>query len=358
MAKSITIEGPELIVSVNPHVHTGESIRSTMLDVIVALLPATALGIYSFGLRGVLLLAVSIGAAVLAEEICTRLRGVPSTVDDLSAALTGLFLGLVCPVNMPLWMAAAGSVFAIVIAKQIYGGVGRNPYNPALAGRAYLLVAYPAALTTWVGLDKLHASMSTWMAPIYALDGLTAATPLGVLKEEYIKTGRWAEAAARIQQEGWMLKGFLGFGPEYGIAGSLGETSALALLLGALYLLSKSHVTWHIPVGCLGGMFGTGLLVYGTPLAGPAWTLSLFGLLSGGAILGAFYMATDMVTSPTTRNGRLYFGIGVGILTVLIRRFGAYPEGMSFAVLLMNNLTPLIDHWTLPYVFGQTERKK
>ncbi len=230
-----------------------------------------------------------------------------------------------------------------------------------MAGRAYLLVAYPAALTTWVALNKVATDL--WFSISYTTtDAITAATPLGFLKENLIKQGLWAEASQYACDN--MAAAFLGFGPgpggfgpELGIAGSLGETSALALLLGALFLIKKNHVSWHIPAGVLGGMFGTGLLVYGTPFSPGAFTISLFGLFTGGAMLGAFYMATDMVTSPTTRNGRLYFGLGVGFLTVLIRRFGAYPEGMSFAILLMNNLTPLIDQYTLPYVFGQTERR-
>lgn len=361
MAKAITVDGPDLIVSVNPHIHTGETIRSTMFDVILALTPAALAGVWNFGLRAAVLIVVSVVAAVVTEEVCTRMRGVGSTIGDCSAALTGLFIALVCPVNMPLWMAAAGSAFAIAISKQIYGGVGRNPYNPAMAGRAYLLVAYPAALTTWVALDKVANEL--WFSLSYAsTDAVTAATPLGYLKETLIKEGRWDDAARFATET--MGPAFVGigpgpggFGPEWGIAGSMGETSALALLVGGLYLLAKNHISWHIPGGVLAGMFGTGLLVYGTPFSGTAFTLSFFGLLTGGAMLGAIYMATDMVTSPTTKMGRLYFGLGVGFLTVLIRRFGAYPEGMSFAILLMNNLTPLIDHWTLPYVFGQTERR-
>lgn len=355
MAKTITVDGPDLVVSVNPHVHTGETIRSTMLDVILALAPAAAVGVYNFGLRGLLLIAVSVGAAMAAEEACTRMRGVPSTIHDLSAALTGFFLALVCPVNMPLWMAAVGSAFSVVIAKQIFGGVGRNPYNPAMAGRAYLLVAYPAALTTWVGLDKIRVLSANWFNPFFSMDGITAATPLGVLKETYIKNGQWAEAASYANET--MGRAFIGIGADWGIGGSLGETSALLLLVGALFLWSKSHITWQIPVGVLGGMWATGLVVYGTPFSPEAFTISTFGLVTGGAFMGAFYMATDMVTSPVTKRGRLYFGIGVGILCVLIRRFGAYPEGMSFAILLMNNCVPLIDHYTLPLVFGQTERK-
>lgn len=361
MAKAITVDGPDLVVSLNPHVHTGETIRSTMTDVILSLTPAVLVGIWSFGLRAALLIVVSIVAAVVAEEVSTRMRGVPSTVSDMSAVLTGLFLAMVCPVNMPLWMAAAGSAFSIVVAKQIFGGVGRNPYNPAAAGRAYLLVAYPAALTTWVALDKVSSEL--WFQLSYtATDAVTTATPLGVLKEQFFKAGRWDEAATYCMER--LPGAFLGvgpgpggFGPDLGIVGSLGEVSAAALLLGSLYLFAKSHITWQIPVGTLGGMFATGLLVYGTPFSGPAFQISFFGLFAGGAMIGALFMATDMVTSPVTKMGRLYFGLGVGILTVLIRRFGAYPEGMSFAIILMNNLTPLIDHWTLPYVFGQTERK-
>jgi electron transport complex protein RnfD len=332
-----------------------------MADVVLALTPATLVGIWSFGLRAALLIVVSILAAVVAEEVSTRLRGVDSTIHDMSAILTGLFLALVCPVNMPLWMAAAGSAFAIIVSKQIYGGVGRNPYNPALAGRAYLLVAYPAALTTWVALDKVGSEL--WFKFSYAVtDAITTATPLGVLKEQFFKTGRWAEAAQYCTDG--LAGAFLGvgpgpggFGPNLGIAGSLGEVSAIALLLGGIYLLIKGHITWHIPAGTLGGMMITGLLVYGSPFSPAAFTISFYGLFAGGAMIGAFFMATDMVTSPVTKTGRLYFGLGIGVLTVLIRRFGAYPEGMSFAVLLMNNLTPLIDHWTLPFVFGQTERR-
>lgn len=363
MAKAITVEGPDLIVSVNPHIHTGESIQSTMGDVILALLPAALIGVWNFGLRAGLILAVSVIAAVVAEEFCTRLQKVPSTVHDLSAALTGLFIGMVCPVHMPIWMAAVGSAFSIILAKHIYGGVGRNIYNPAMAGRAYLLVAYPAALTTWASLGAL--AESRWFSLSYdgIADGVTAATPLGILKEEFFKAGDFAGAAELCSNN--LLGGLLGFGPgpggmlpgNLGISGSIGETSALALLLGALYLLKKDHITWHIPGGVLGGMFVTGLLVYGTPFSPNAFLISAFGLVAGGAFLGAFYMATDMVTSPVTKMGRLYFGLGVGILTVLFRRFSAYPEGMSFAILIMNNFTPLIDHYTLPLVFGQTERK-
>lgn len=353
MAKEIVVEGEPPVVSVNPHVHTGESIRSTMLDVIIALTPAALVGIYSFGLRGALLIAVSVLAAVVTEEVCTRMRGVPSTIGDLSAALTGLFLALVCPVNMPLWMAVVGCVFSIAISKQIYGGVGRNIYNPALVGRAYLLVAYPAALTTWIGLDKLSATIG-WASLTYPLtDAVTTATPLGVLRETYFRAGDFVGAAEYCSSN--MLSAILGVGGE---PGSLGETSVVALLIGAVLLLRKAHITWHIPVGTLLGMYVTGLFVYGTPLMGPAWTISFYGLWAGGAVLGAFYMATDMVTSPVTQSGRFYFGLGCGILTVLIRRYGAYPEGMSFAILLMNNVTPLIDYYTLPLVFGQTERKK
>jgi electron transport complex protein RnfD len=264
------------------------------------------------------------------EAATQRIMAQAVTVRDGSAALTGVLLALNLPPASPWWMALVGSAVAIAIGKQVYGGLGYNPFNPALVARVVLLISFPVQMTTW-----------TAPAPLFSgIDAVTTATPLGEMKTAVMLTGKLPEG----------LHGMLGSYLLGNMAGSLGEVSALALLLGAAWLFYRKIITWHIPVAFLGSV---------VVLSGIFWLLNpsrypspLFHLLTGGLMLGALFMATDMVTSPVTNRGMLVFGIGCGLLTVLIRLFGGYPEGVSFAILLMNSATPLIDRFTRPKKFG------
>lgn len=283
-----------------------------MLDVIIALLPATAASVYFFGMRALAITLVSVAAAVAAEAAIQKIRNKPVTVNDGSAVITGLLLALTLSPAMPLWMVVVGAVVAIGIGKQVYGGLGSNPFNPALVGRAFLVVTFPVHMTTWID----------------PIDGVTSATPLGLLKMEGTATG-YTEL-------------FIG-----NVGGSLGETSALLLILGGLYLLYRGIIDWRIPA------FYLGTVAVMTAVLGQD---PVFHLLAGGLLLGAFFMATDMVTTPVTRTGKIIFGIGAGILVVLIRLYGGYPEGVLFSILLMNTFTPIIDKYTRPKIYGEVKR--
>jgi len=283
-----------------------------MLDVIIALLPATAASVYFFGMRALAITLVSVAAAVAAEAAIQKIRNRPVTINDGSAVITGLLLALTLSPAMPLWMVAVGAVAAIGIGKQVYGGLGSNPFNPALVGRAFLVVTFPVHMTTWIN----------------PIDGVTSATPLGLLKMEGTATG-YTEL-------------FIG-----NVGGSLGETSALLLILGGLYLLYRGIIDWRIPA------FYLGTVAVMTAVLGQD---PVFHLLAGGLMLGAFFMATDMVTTPVTRTGKIIFGIGAGILVVLIRLYGGYPEGVLFSILLMNTFTPIIDKYTRPKIYGEVKR--
>jgi electron transport complex protein RnfD len=319
-----------LYLSSSPHIHSGETTDKVMRAVIYALLPACAVAVYFFGLAALSVLILCTLGCVAAEALCQRLMGNPLTVGDGSAALTGILLALNLPPSSPWWMALIGSVVAIAVAKQVYGGLGYNPFNPALVARVVLLISFPVQMTTW-----------TAPAPIGSgIDAVTSATPLGEMKTAVMLTG---QVPAALQER--TAAYFLGE-----MAGSLGEVSAAALLLGALYLLWKRIITWHIPFSYLGTVVAFGALFW---LFDPArYPGPLFHLFTGGLMLGAFYMATDMVTSPITTRGMLVYGAGCGLITVLIRLFGGYPEGVSFAILLMNAATPLIDRFTRPKKFG------
>ena len=330
-----------LIISSSPHAHSGASVPRIMLDVLIALVPAFAASCWFFRWDAVRLTGTCVATCLAVEWICRKMMRRENTLGDFSAAVTGVLLAFNLPATLPTWMAVAGSVFAIGIAKQVFGGLGYNPFNPALAGRAFMLFSFTGAMTTWT-----HA---TWMGKVYhvAADALTEATtqatPLGLLKSGL------KGAADFPQYDFSMLSDFL-FGTN--MNGCLGETSALALLIGAFYLLYRKVITWHIPVAYLLTVF-----IYAAILKAvtPGTAIHpLFHLLSGGLILGAFFMATDMVTSPITRGGMLVFGVGCGIITMVIRtsRTGAYPEGVSFAILIMNALTPLINRATRNRVFG------
>jgi len=316
-----------LRVGSSPFAHSGHTIDEAMRDVFLALLPAVAASIWFFRLQAVAILITAVITAVAAEYIVQKIRRIPVTTGDWSAALTGLLLGLVVPPSLPLWLVVIGSASAIVIAKQLFGGLGNNLFNPALVGRAILVASWPVYMTTWT-------------APYEAV---SMATPLNTLNQYIagISTSVTTDAYVVLPHVEDLLLG--------SVAGSLGETSALALLLGGLFLIWKGHIDWKIPVLYIGTVFGLSL-VFNQGLS-PLW-YALYQVLSGGLILGAFFMATDWVTSPITRRGRIIYALGLGILTFLIRRGGGYPEGVLYSILLMNMATPLIDRLTKGRIFG------
>jgi electron transport complex protein RnfD len=308
-----------------------------MLDVILALTPALAMALWLFGWHALRLVTVCTAACVLFEALARRIMRRDPGIGDLSAVVTGLLLACNLPPALPGWMAVVGSAAAIVVAKQLFGGIGYNPFNPALVGRAVLLLSFPVQMTTW----------SAWRipAPAPGAEAVTTATPLGLLKTALATTGQmpYAFDAATARQF------FLGFRN-----GCIGEVSGAALLVGAVYLLHRRCIYWQVPACFLGSvaLFGA-VLARVDPAHNPG---PLFHVLTGGVILGACFMATDMVTSPVTKTGMAVFGAGCGLLTMVIRKWGGYPEGVSFAILIMNALTPLINRATRPRVFGHRKR--
>ena len=313
-------------VSSNPLVRTDRDTTRIMLDVIIALVPALAVGVYQFGVKVLLLLAVSVFSCVFFEWGYRKLMKKSRSVGDLSAVVTGFLLTCVLPSNATWWMCVIGSFFAIVVVKQLYGGIGKNFLNPALAGRAFLTAGYAALMTSWAVPTVLSG----------VVDGTTMATPLSFLKA--------GEALPEYFTYGSL---FLG-----GIPGSIGEVSALAILIGAAYLLIRKVITWRVPTAFIGTV-AVLCLIFGKEGYGRIdWTV--YNLLSGGLLLGAFFMATDYSTSPVTLRGQLIFGAGCGALTVLIRYFGSYPEGVSYAILIMNCCTWAVDRVTRPRQFGMT----
>ncbi|HYA88439.1 MAG TPA: RnfABCDGE type electron transport complex subunit D [Nitrospirota bacterium] len=335
-AKELPKELPKLIVSIGPHIHDMESTAKIMWTVSGALLPATLMSVYYFGLPAIMVILVCLATSLLAEAGMQLLLKKPVTLSDGSAFLTGLLLAMNLPANVPLYIPVVGSIVAIMIAKQLFGGLGYNIFNPALVGRAFVLISFAKIMTTFV------APATTFMA----FDAKTTATPLVILKEEGMaKLLEIYHTKAALYQDL-----FVG-----NRAGSLGETSAVALLLGAAFLMMKRYITWHIPipfiatVGILTWVFGgkDGLMT-GDPI---------LHMMSGGLILGAFFMATDYVTGPSVRSAQVVFGICAGILTTLIRLKGGYPEGVMFAILLMNCFAPLLDRGMRSPVFGKTEAK-
>ena len=313
------------VVSSSPHIKAGGGISSIMLDVIIALIPAICAGVYFFGLRAFALVLTTVAACVLSEYVYEKITKKPITVGDLSAVVTGILLSLSMPPQLPLWMAVIGGAFAIVIVKQLYGGLGKNFMNPAVAARCFMMIA-------WAG------QFATFVLPLsgYGPDAISSATPLAILKgtsEGTLPT---------------LLSAFLG-----GKAGCVGETSGLMLILGFAYLLIKRVVDIKIP---LSFVVSFALFTY---LFGENTTefsqgyFTLMHILTGGFLIGAFFMATDYVTTPTTFWGQIIFGIGCGVITFAIRKFGAYPEGVSFAIIIMNVVTPLIERFTRPKSFGE-----
>jgi len=317
-------------------VHSGETTKQVMRAVLYSLVPACAVAVYFFGPSALGVLLIATLGCLAVEVVCQRLMGQAVTIADGSAAITGVLLALNLPPSSPWWLTLLGAVIAIVIGKQVYGGLGANPFNPALVARVVLLISFPVQMTTWSAPAPLGSG----------LDLVTTATPLGEWKNAVMLTGEMPAA-----MQGGMLNYFVGNMP-----GCIGEVSALALLVGAAYLLYRKILTWHIPATYV----GTVIL-----LSGLFWLINpakypdpVFHLLTGGLVLGAFYMATDMVTTPVSSRGMLVFGVGCGVLTVLIRLFGGYPEGVSFAILLMNAATPLIDRYTQPRTFGTTRGRE
>lgn len=315
-----------LIAAPSPHVQSARSVRSVMRDVLVALLPALIVSTWIFGWRVLALTALSAIACVVFEYLIRRfvVRG-SSTVGDLSAVVTGVLLAFNLPVTIPWWIVVVGAFVSIAVAKMTYGGLGKNPFNPALVGRVFLLFAYPVQMTS------------------FGTDAFSGATPLAAMKYTPFFSG--ADLGALFVGD---------------VAGSMGEVAAAALLLGFAYLLWRKVITWHIPVAIFATMF---LFAFCVAL-GRGWSgtalleFPLFHLLAGGAMLGAIYMATDYTTSPMTVRGGIVYAVGIGALTMCIRLWGDYPEGMSFAILLMNAVTPLIDKYVRPRRFGTHKHEK
>ena len=326
----------KLIATSNPHIRSNETTRSIMLDVIIAMLPALAFAIFNFGLRALTLTAVSVVACIFWEWLYRKLMKKPQSIGDLSCVVTGMLLAFVCPVHMSYWMILIGDFFAIIVVKQLFGGIGKNFLNPALAGRAVLLASYAGTMTSWVDPAAGKAAIIGSNA-----DVVTTATPLAIMK-----TGDFAELMATYGVD----KMFIGQ-----IPGSLGEVSAVALLIGGAYLIWRKVINWQTPVAYIATV---AVLTFLFPKQGTGLEWMLYSVFGGGLFLGAFFMATDYATSPVTKKGQLIFGIGCGLFTVLIRYFGSYNEGVCYSIMVMNLLVALIDKYTKPTRFGVVKSDK
>jgi Na+-translocating ferredoxin:NAD+ oxidoreductase subunit D len=327
--------GKLLNVSPSPHLQSEETTRKLMLTVIIALMPALAASIYYFGTGAIIVTLTSVASCLVVEYILQRfvLQGKISITDG-SAVVTGLLLAFNLPSNLPVFIVIIGAIVAIGVAKMTFGGLGNNPFNPAIVGRIFLLISFPVQMTTWPKPTGFHNA--------YA-DAVTGATPLGVIREGLKSGDTMSHLMDKIPSHMQMFFGYMG--------GSMGEISALALIIGGLYLLFKKVISWHIPVSVL-----LTVVIFSTVL----WMINpekyadpVFHLLTGGLMLGAIFMATDYVTSPMAHKGMIIYGTGIGIITVLIRNWGSYPEGVSFAILIMNAFTPLINKYIKPSGFGK-----
>ena len=330
----------KLIVSLSPHTHGNDSVEKNMYGVIIALVPAILVSFFYFGLGSVVVLLSSVAACVFLEWAISKylLKTEPS-ISDGSAIVTGLLLGMNLPSNLPVWIVLIGAVVAIGIGKMTFGGLGNNPFNPALVGRCFLLVSFPAQMTSWPTAGQLTSY----------LDAETGATPLSIMKTA-IKSGD----ASILDQLPSATQMLLGGDPTQGL-GSIGEICSLALILGLIFMLWRKVITWHIPISIIATVFVFNGLLH---LANPIYAGPFEAIFSGGLMLGAIFMATDYVTSPMTHKGQLIYGIAIGVLTVVIRNWGSYPEGMSFAILIMNAFTPLINTYVKPKRFGEVPTKK
>ena len=319
----------KLIISPAPHIHSGDSVSKNMYGVVIAMVPALLASLYFFGLGALIVTLTAVAACVLFEFLIQKyiLKG-PVSIMDGSAAITGLLLAFNLPTNLPVWMIVIGALVAIGVAKMSFGGLGNNPFNPALVGRVFLLISFPVEMTTWPVPDPLATTY---------LDAETGATVLGILKE----------GKATLPEIYEMVFG--------NILHSVGLVTSLAMLVGMVYMLWKKIITWHIPVSILLTVaIFTGILHLVDP---QTYTSPFIHLFSGGLMLGAIFMATDYVTSPMTFRGMWIYGVGIGILTVVIRNWGAYPEGVAFAILIMNGFTPIINFYVKPKRFGEQPKK-
>lgn len=307
-----------LIASSSPHIRSEETTQKIMLDVIIALLPALIASIFYFGFNSLVLVVASVAAAVVAEIALQKMMKKTVTISDLSAVLTGLLVAFNIPPSAPWWLPVLGSAFAIIIAKQVFGGLGFNFINPALAGRAFLMASWPTHM------------MSGWVDP--ATDAITSATPLAIIK---------GTAEGQLPSLIDMLLGR--------IPGVLGETSAILLIIGGIYLIYRGVIKWIVPVVYIGTVAVLAVLL-------GDGSVVLYHIFGGGLILGAFFMATDYVTSPVTDKGKIIYAISLGVLTMIIRKFGGYPEGVSYSILIMNIVTPLIDKYVSPKLFGGAKK--
>lgn len=322
----------KVVVTSSPHIKTNESTRSIMLDVIIALMPALIVSVLCFGGRALVLTVVGAVSAVIFEAIYNKILNKPNTIGDLSAVVTGILLVYNVPVSMPIWMVIIGVGFAIIVAKCLFGGIGKNFINPALAGRAFLMASWASAMTTWVGSGTKLALFST------PVDVVTEATPLS-----YMKNGELAPYS--------LMDLFVGQ-----TGGCLGEISAAALIIGGLYLVFRKVITLRTPLAYI---LTVAVITFLFPKGDNSHVMWMMqNLLSGGLMLGAFFMATDYTTSPVTPKGQIVFGIGCGLITLLIRYFGGYPEGVSYSILIMNCLVWAIDKVCLPKKFGYVEPEK
>lgn len=324
----------KLLVSPNPHIHTAVSTRSLMRDVVIALLPATVVSIVFYGLSMLLVTAVSVVSCVLLEYLITRfLLKKPSTICDWSASVTGLLLALNLPSTTPWWVVFIGAVVAIGVAKMTFGGLGQNVFNPAIAGRVFLLISFPTYMTDWKAPQGF-----------FGADAVTGATPLGLIKEGLLQ----GQTVTGIMAENGFSYGQMLFA---NVGGTAGEISAIALLAGFVYLLVRRVIRPHITLSIWATVAVVSLIFW---LCAPErFTDPLFNLLTGGMILGSCFMATDYVTSPMSVKGGVIFGVGIGFITMMIRYFGSYPEGMSFAILIMNAVVPLLNMWFHQKKYGR-----
>lgn len=324
------------IISLSPHVHGGDSVQKNMYGVCIALVPALIVSLWFFGLGAAIVLATSVVSCVFFEWAITKfiLGRNTCTILDGSAILTGLLLGFNLPSNLPIWIIIIGALFAIGVGKMTFGGLGQNPFNPALVGRVFLLISFPVQMTTWPEVHQTFAYT----------DATTAATPLSIMQEAISSCD--PTVLSKLPSFEDMLVGVTG--------GSLGEVSALCLLIGCLFMIWRKIITWHIPVSIIGTVAVFAAILHA---CSPVYAMPTQVLCSGGLMLGACFMATDYVTSPMTAKGQIVYGICIGFLTVIIRNWGAYPEGMSFAILIMNAFTPLINTYCKPKRFGEEVKK-
>lgn len=326
----------KVVITSSPHIKSKEDTRSIMADVLIALIPSLAVSWFVFGFRTVLMTAVSVIACMVFEAIYDRIVGKENTIMDLSAAVTGVLLAFVCPVTLPYWMLIIGDGIAIIFAKCLFGGLGKNFINPALAGRAFLLASWPVAMTTWA---RPHSQIGIISNSQEAIDAFSAATPMAILK---------GSAEGELPS---MMSMFLGQ-----CGGSMGEVSAIALLIGGAYLLMRKVITIHIPAAYI---LTVAVLSFIFPQGGYGHLeYMLYAIFGGGLMLGAIFMATDYSTTPVSKKGQIIFGIGCGLLTIMIRFFGGYPEGVCYSILLMNTTVWLIDKYTRPTKFGAPAKQK